>query len=156
MLISEEHLSDQVKRHITDPEYGGESIEYAPQISAVINQLGVEQVLDYGAGKGELPKHLVLDHRVQVTLYDPAVHAIAEAPEPNEMTVCVNVLEHVEKECLEDVLDDLVRCTQRVTFIVISGEIEDWIPKLMPRFRIESLVRSDMDFFMIASAKHGN
>ena len=156
MLISEEHLSKEVKRHITDPEYGGEAIEFAPQISSAINALGAEDVLDYGAGKGELHRHLVLDHRVALHLYDPAIKQISELPDPHEMTLCVNVLDHVEDECIDAVLDDLKRCTLKASFIVIGEDDRDmewWLPKLTCRFRIESLVRSDKDFFIIASAK---
>jgi hypothetical protein len=154
MLISEERRSEEVRKHITDPEYGGESVQWAAQISQAINALGAEDVLDYGAGKGELHRHLVLDHRVALHLYDPAIKQISEPPEPHEMTLCINVLDCVEKDCLDNVLDDLKRCTQKATFIVIRDEdMEGWIPKIMDRFRIESLVRSDVDFFIIASAR---
>lgn len=156
MLITEERLSEEIKRHITDPEYGGEAIQYATQISQAINALGAEDVLDYGAGKGELHRHLVLDHRVALHLYDPAISNISQTPEPHEMTLCINVLDCVEDECIDAVLDDLKRCTLKASFIVIKEtekDMEWWIPKLMDRFRIESLVRSNMDFFIIASAK---
>jgi len=154
MLISEEFRSEQYKRHITDPEYGGEAVEYSAHISNVINQTQVGDVLDYGCGKGELGANLELDHRVRVHLYDPAIPDIAEAPEPQDMVVCVNVLDYVEKDCIEDVLDDLKRCTKHIIFIVISEnelKMEYWLPKIMTRFRVQSLVRSNIDFFVVAT-----
>jgi hypothetical protein len=156
MLISEDRLSEEVRKHITDPEYGGESVQWAAQISQAINALQAEDVLDYGAGKGELHRHLVLDHRVALHLYDPAIKQISEPPEPHEMTLCINVLDCVESDCLYEVLDDLKRCTKKATFIVIREDERDmewWLGKITARFRIESLVRSDMDFFIIASAR---
>ena len=99
MLISEQHRSEQYKKHITDPDYGGESVEYANHISTVINKTQVEEVLDYGSGKGELAKNLTLDHRVAVHLYDPAIPKISGIPEPRDMVICVDVLQHVEDSC---------------------------------------------------------
>ena len=153
MLISESHRSSETKKHITDPEYGGEALLYAANISAVINSLCIDDVLDYGAGKGELAKNLVLDHRVAVHLYDPAIPAISELPEPHEMTVCVHVLDHVEKDCIDAVLDDLKRCTEKYSFIALKGDMEDWLPRIMDRFAIDSVIRADEDFFAIVRAK---
>ena len=157
MLISEEHRSEEYKKHITDPDYGGESVEYAEYISRAINQTGVEEVLDYGAGKGELPKNMTLDHRVAVHLYDPAIPAIAEIPEPRQMVTCIDVLNHVEDDCIEAVMDDLKRVTKSLIFIVITEDHRDmewWLPKIMERFSVQSLIRSSVDFYVIAEAKN--
>jgi len=157
MLISEEHKSLHYKLHISDPDYGGESVEYSPIISNIINQAQVESVLDYGSGKGELAHNLTLDHRVAVHLYDPAIPDISDNNTPQQMTTCVNVLEHVEKKYLDDVLDDLKRCTEYMTFIVITEDektMEWWMPKLMKRFRVESVVRDNQDFYVVATNGH--
>jgi hypothetical protein len=153
MLISDEHRSAETKRHITDPEYGGESIAYANNISTIINNMGIEDVLDYGAGKGELPKNLVLEHRCAVHLYDPAIPAISEAPDPHEMTICANVLEYVEEDCVDAVLDDLKRCTKKIGFISVKGSLSDWLPRIMLRFNLESAIRCGDEFFTIVSAR---
>ena len=153
MLISDEHRSLQYKLHVTSPDYGGEAVEYSPIISNIINSTQVDTVLDYGCGKGELANNLELDHRVAVHLYDPALPDIAESPDPQQMTVCVNVLDHVEDDCIDEVLDDLKRCTEYITFIVITEEkpMEWWLPKIMERFRVESLVRDNQDFYVVGT-----
>ena len=158
MLISEEHRSAETKKHIADPDYGGEAIHYADHISTMINSMKINDVLDYGAGKGELHRHLALNHETALHLYDPAIAKIAEAPDPHDLVLCINVLEHVEEDLLENVLDDLVRCAKHNIFMVINEDMpmEWWVPKVMKRFRIESLVRTDIDFFIIASKKNGN
>lgn len=153
MLISEEHRSAETRKHMTDPEYGGEAIAYVNNISTIINNLGIEDVLDYGAGKGELPKNLVLDHRVSVHLYDPAIPAISETPEPHDMVICANVLEYVEDEYIDDVLDDLKRCTKQIGFIALKGDMETWLPRIMKRFSIESAIKTGDEFFTVVSAK---
>ena len=157
-MITEEYKSELFKKHTTDPEYGGEAVEYSGHISNIINQTGVETVLDYGAGKGELAHNLVLDHRVKVILYDPAIPQISAPPEPADMVVCVNVLDHVEDQYIDEVLDDIKRCTNYINFIVISETkekpMEWWLLKIMERFSIQSLVRSDMDFFVITKNEH--
>lgn len=156
MLISEDYKSDQYKKHITDPEYGGESVEYAHQISLIANQIQAQEILDYGAGKGELPNNLELDHRVAVHLYDPAIPKISELPAPREMVVCVDVLNYVEKVFIEDVLDDLKRVTKHLIFIVITEDdrkMEYWLPKIMDRFHVQSVVRSTVDFYCIATVE---
>ena len=157
--ISDQYRTEQFNRHTTDPDYGGESVEYANQISLILNQTGYEELLDYGAGKGELPKNLTLDHRVACHLYDPAIPAIAERPEPRDMVVCVDVLNYVEDNYLEAVLDDLKRVTKELLFVEITEDHRDmeyWLPKLMNRFRVVSVVRSDVDFYVIAEAIHGH
>ena len=158
MLISEEHRSAETKKHIADPDYGGEAINYAEHKSTMINSMQIDDVLDYGAGKGELHRHLALDHQTAIHLYDPAISKISIEPEPHDLVLCINVLEHVEEDCLEDVLDDLMRCAKHNIFLVIKEDMpmEWWMEKIMKRFRIESLVRSDIDFFLIASKKNGN
>ena len=37
-----------------NPSYGVASLEFAPLVVQVIEQLGVSEILDYGAGKGRL------------------------------------------------------------------------------------------------------
>jgi len=158
MLISEEHRSSETKKHISDPDYGGEAIQYADHISTMINAMQIDDVLDYGAGKGELHRHLALDHEVALHLYDPAIKKIADLPEPHDLVLCINVLEHVEEDSVQEVLDDIMRCAKQCLFLVIKEDMpmEWWLPHICKRFRIESLVRSDIDFFLIASKKNGN
>lgn len=156
MLISEEHRTAEYRKHITDPEYGGEAIQYSGQISTIINNMQFDEVLDYGSGKGELARSLTLDHPVKVHLYDPAIPAIAESPDPREMVVCVEVLNHVEPDFVDSVLDDIKRVTKNLIFIAMKEDkpLEFWLPKIMERFKIQSLVRSNIDFYIIATAGH--
>ena len=156
MLISEEYKSELFKKHTTDPDYGGEFGNWIQQVSSLINHTHVDEILDYGSGTGGLGKHLVLDRKIQVHLYDPGIPDLDEAPEPRQFVVCISVLNCVEDEYIDNVLDDIKRCTIYGNFIAIE-ETEDkpmewWLPKIMERFSVQSLVRSDNQFYVISNS----
>lgn len=172
MLISTEYKEQQKKLHET-AEYGTESIGVAPFISQIINSLGVRELLDYGAGRGNLMKHLKVGHPMQIQCYDPAVEEWAGTPIPSQMVCCIDVLEHVEPDCLEEVLDDIQRVTMMVAYISVSTvpskkTLEDgrnahlniqtpewWLEKLIKRFEVNSFQRTPNGFWTVLYAKQG-
>lgn len=69
-----------------------------------------EELLDYGAGVGNLKKSLAEDRpNLIVHEYEPARPEVSNLPEPCRFVVCNDVLEHVEPEYLDAVLEDLQR-----------------------------------------------
>ena len=76
-------------------------------------------VLDYGSGPSRgLSRFMtrpVLD-------YDPGVPGLDSPPERADLVVCIHTLEHVEAECLDDVLWHLVSLARRALFVVVSCE----------------------------------
>jgi len=167
VTISAAYKAEQQRMHRDLPNYGVASVEFAPQVSKLINQLGIQQILDYGAGKGRLAQNLQLDHAATVTLYDPGIPGIDEAPEPHEMVCCIDVLEHIEPEFLDSVLDDLQRVVNRVGFFTIhtgpaAKILSDgrnahliqkgpdwWLPKLMERFDLHAYNRVSTNGFLV-------
>jgi len=75
------------------------------------------EILDYGSGKGMLKKMMPNIQGVSVRLYDPANDD--PTPEPAEMVVCTDVLEHVEPECLNAVFRELQRLTKCAAYFTI-------------------------------------
>jgi len=152
MLISAEYLNQQRQLH-ENPDYGTASVHYWPLILKLIDQLDITEVLDYGCGKGKLAG-LLEGRKLLVRQYDPVY---LDQRQPTEMVCCIDVLEHIEPECLDSVLDDLQRLTQRIgVFSVHTGQAaktlpdgrnahliqEDyrwWLPKIMDRFEIFTL-----------------
>lgn len=172
-LISDEYRRQQTKLH-ENPDYGVASVHFAPIVSKVCNQYGVEELLDYGAGKQRLMHHLDVDHDMRVQCYDPAIPEISAAPEPSEMVACIDVLEHIEPSLLDNVLDDLRRVTTRIGVFTISTvfaektlddgrnahlivrPMEWWLPKIWERFEIHVVQRTADGFFVLVMAKDIN
>lgn len=168
MLITPEYLKTQADAH-EDANYGNASIHYAPLVSQFIDRLKVAEVLDYGAGKCELFKHLRCDHPLRLQAYDPAIPSLAGRPSPSQMVVCLDVLEHVEPECLDGVLDDLQSltlelglfsvCTMPAMRTLSDGRnahliVEDsawWLPKIQQRWELELFQKIPHGFLVMVS-----
>jgi len=166
MLISPEYLKQQRQLH-ENSDYGTASVHYEPLISKLIVQLDITELLDYGCGKGRLAQ--ALQGNLLIREYDPVY---LDQRQPTEMVCCIDVLEHIEPECLDDVLDDLQRLTQRIgVFTVHTGQaaktlpdgrnahlIQEnyrwWLPKIMARFELFTLSHEIQGGFYVIVRKH--
>jgi hypothetical protein len=179
-LISPEYREQQKTLH-ENPDYGVASQHFAPIVAKVMNQYEVTQLLDYGAGKGRLGQTLIgrrlVDHKFILQHYDPAMPEWSDEPEPMQMVACIDVLEHIEPDLIDNVLDDLQRCTLEVGLFSISTEpamktLSDgrnahliiqppawWLPKLLARFDLHTFQKSPDGFFVLVSpleVRHGS
>lgn len=119
MLISDTYRAMNSELHKTNPDYGRGLLGKAhyKHIEFLAKKMDAASILDYGCGKGRFGQtmpHLLVKN------YDPAMEEYSAAPEPADLVVCLDVLEHIEPECLDDVLDDILRLSLRGTFLVIS------------------------------------
>lgn len=117
--ISQEYLEQQQALH-QNPNYGIASLSFAPIVADVIRQTGVQSVSDYGAGKQNLLvglKSAGID-LVEYYPYDPAFEEYGE-PKAADLVCCIDVLEHIEPDKLENVLLDLARITVNFGFFSI-------------------------------------
>lgn len=174
VLISSDYREQQEKLH-ENPNYGVASIEFADTVAKMVNEMGVTNLLDYGAGKCRLmqtinEKHLV-KHAFQYIPYDPAVPRFADPPEPAEMVCCIDVLEHIEPDLLDNVLNDLERLTEAVGFFtvhcgpaakvlsdgrnahLIQMPPEWWLPKIMERFELQNFAKTEQGFIVVVMAR---
>lgn len=124
-LISDEYRTEQTKMHRTYPGYGVACLEHAELIAHMINARKITSLLDYGAGKGRLVDALSRHLRrggedLHVHLYEPAIAELAADPEPAELAVCIDVLEHVEPELTENVVAHLAGKATKIAFITIG------------------------------------
>lgn len=120
MLITHEYKIEQTRMH-TNERYGAASVKFADQVKSVIDMYQPSTILDYGAGKQALKQAImpVLGERTYAA-YDPGVPAIAELPAGRfDMVCCIDVLEHVEKECLPYVLESIAQKTRNVAILTI-------------------------------------
>jgi|TARA_B110000438_G_scaffold239234_1_gene237407 hypothetical protein len=91
--------------HRNNPDYGKAAHALAPWVVSFAKETGVQSLLDYGCGKGTLrPAILALEPGLLVSEYDPAIPGKDLDPEPCELVICIDVLEHIEPDCLPDVL----------------------------------------------------
>ncbi len=89
----------------------------------LVNQLVDENrpttILDYGAGK-RLLRTALKPFGAELTEYDPGIPEIASLPAGVfDLVCCIDVLEHVEPECLADVLADIRARTGALAFLTI-------------------------------------
>ena len=173
-LITPEYQKQQEEMH-AKYDYGVASKKYAPLVSEIINRLEVQHVLDYGAGKNmNLARSLagLVKHKFKYQAYDPGVPEMSSAPIPAEMVCCIDVLEHIEPELLDNVLDHLAALTEAVAFITVhmgpAGKVLPdgrnahliqepmawWLPKFLERFELQTVQQTNAySFHIIAHPK---
>lgn len=120
MLISENYRQLNAALHSARPDYGIGGARLAPMVEHLAATYKAESILDYGCGKGEMVKAMSAGWRSLVAEYDPALVGKDGQPEPADLVVCGDVMEHIEPECLELVIRDLRRVTRKVLFCNIA------------------------------------
>ena len=113
--ISPEYLELQRAYHAEKDHYGTMGSRYVDGVRQLIKDVGAKSVLDYGCGKGTLRKEL----GDIVREYDPAIPGKDGEPEPADIVVCTDVLEHIEPDKLDSVLEHM-RCLGQWFFLVIA------------------------------------
>ncbi len=133
-------------------DYGISGAGWAAKIKELIDSDKPSSVLDYGAGKGTVAAYL-RNHAVDIPIaeYDPAIEAISKAPDPADLVICTDVLEHIEPKHLNAVLRDLARVTQQRLFFNISLRPST---KTLPDGRNAHLIVKSADWWREKLAKH--
>jgi len=150
MLITEEYKKLNENLHETNKHYGTSGVKLADYVLGVAKTLNTTDILDYGCGKGTLAANLPFE----IKQYDPCVAAHSATPEPAQIVICSDVLEHIEPDCLLAVLDDLWRVTKESILMVIhhgaakkvladgrnahliQEDEQFWLTLIMQRFRV--------------------
>jgi methyltransferase family protein len=171
VLISEEYRKLQQALH-RNPEYGIASVKYARLVADVATAQGASELLDYGAGKGRLGEALkqLLPRPLTIHHYDPAIAEWSARPAPCRLVACIDVLEHIEPEYLDNVLDELKRVVAGHGVFTVSTRpakriLDDgrnahliqkpsswWLPLLMERFELVAFNRVDDGFWVVVEA----
>ena len=128
-LISDAHRQQQVMMHEEKEKYGTSSKNFVGVISHLASELQTNDILDYGCGKGLLQQNLPF----AIKQYDPAIKVHSLIPEPADIVVCTDVMEHVEPHLLENVIKHIASLTKLVAFFVIDG---NEAKKTMPMVRM--------------------
>ena len=165
-LISETYRQQNETLHKTKPNFGITARHYAGPVQSFIETFRPETVIDYGCGKAILSKCL-LD--VEVINYDPGIPEHSELPEPADMLVSIDVMEHIEPECLDAVLKHMASLMKEIGFITIATVlakkhlpdgrnahliVEDyrwWLPKIMEFFEVRHFSLRDRGIQFLVS-----
>lgn len=176
-LITDYMIQMNSELHSRDQNYGesvGQS-ESVGKLSLLAGQIAKKYegatLLDYGCGKGFLFGLMPQIVGLKMCGYDPCVNTYSQRPEPADIVSCIDVLEHVEPDCLENVLNDLQALTKKVCFLQVSvlpasksysdGQNTHliiqpwdwWYPKLKKRFNINEAAADKKHFVCVLQAK---
>ncbi|RAK57373.1 methyltransferase domain-containing protein [Phenylobacterium deserti] len=152
-VISDTYRRLQQELH-ENPGYGVMSLRYGGIVKQLIDQLGAKSLTDYGAGKQNLLTALQkLDVEIDYRPYDPAFPEYGQAQQA-DLVCCIDVLEHIEPDYLENVLDELKAITVKHGFFtvhvgpavkhladgrnahLIQQPPQWWLPKFKERFKL--------------------
>lgn len=170
--ISDSYLKMQQELH-RNPNYGVASLSFAPVVAQLINHSKIRSVSDYGAGKCNLRVGLAQNgiSGVEYFPYDPVFPDYGPA-KAAELVCCIDVLEHIELDLLDNVLEDLSQITVNLGFFSIhtgpAGKtLPDgrnahliqkpgswWLPRLVRHFEILHLETHNMmgpGFWMVVA-----
>lgn len=119
-MISQTYLELNRQLH-QDPsiKYGYKGWQQADAVLACAREFEADSILDYGAGKRTLSAQLKKLGFLNVADFDPAISEISAPPEPADLVVCSDVMEHVEPNYLGGVISDLHRLTEKALFLRI-------------------------------------
>lgn len=155
--------------------WGTTSYNRKDYILKIIKKYNKTTILDYGSGQGSFKKLIDSDkdlYPYTVINYEPGIPNLSNPPNPCEFVLCTDVLEHVEPDCVENVLDDLKRVVLDVGLFTISCEpahriLQDgrnahltvqpptwWLEKLKIRFNIDLEIYNPRALTVIVRSKN--
>lgn len=148
VTITPEYIEELKKLH-RNPIYGLGAKKHKDVVINLAQAINTTSIMDYGCGKGALGASLPFP----IWEYDPAIPGKDSVPRPADLVVCLNVLEFVEPDMLENVMGDLVRCAKKCVFAVIataSGQDKEWWGrKLEPFFKIGAILQAGSELHCV-------
>jgi hypothetical protein len=122
--ISEEYKNILEWEHRTTPGLWGHSAnQIFETILTYARSVNLTEILDYGAGHGGFGiavREKYSSESYTIYEYEPSRPDHIQPPEPRDFVICIDVLEHIEPEFLENVLNELQRVTRQYGYFTIS------------------------------------
>lgn len=169
--ISDDYLAQQRRLH-ESPAYGVAARTFAPMVKELIQRTNARSISDYGAGKQSLLK--ALDELgvsgFDYLPYDPAFPEYGE-PAPADLVCCIDVLEHIEPQYLDDVLRELAGLVRKFGFLsvhtgaavkvlpdgrnahLIQKPVSWWLIKLCDYFDFWQFLRTKSGFWVVVAPR---
>lgn len=115
-LITEKYRELNQQLHESKHKYGQRGHRHLDKLKLIKGAYDCSTVLDYGCGTATLARHASFT----VKNYDPAIPQYSSMPDPADLVVCTDVLEHIECDLLDNVLSHLQDLTLKVGFFVVA------------------------------------
>lgn len=115
-LITPEYRELNEQLHADRNDYGVKGNRRLMPVKQVRKDYECDTVLDYGCGSAALSRYAKFD----IANFDPCIPEHSDMPEPADLVVCNDVLEHVEPEKLDGVLTHLQYLIQKAGYFVIA------------------------------------
>lgn len=116
MLITESYRELNALLHRTNESYGTSGKRYVDIVRQLCDRFKTRDILDYGCGKRTLETALGFP----IHNYDPCIPGLDDVPGQHDIVACTDVLEHIEPDCLDEVLKDIKRCTGKVAMLLVA------------------------------------
>ena len=116
-LISDEYRALNAELHREREDYGRRGHAWAEHVRDLCRQVGSKDVLDYGCGKATLAAHCT---DLDVHCYDPAIPQHSADPAPADVVICVDVIEHIEPENVNNVIAHIASKTRRIALLSVA------------------------------------
>lgn len=124
-VCTPQHAARLKALHAKDPNFGVIGNLWAPRVAKLMWNHGYTSLLDYGCGRSGLAAAVKREWpayppegRYAFSEYDPAT--MPGTPSPADLVTNIDVLEHVEADCLNAVVADIYRCMNKAGLITIS------------------------------------
>jgi len=117
-MTTRQNVLDQYRQlHAAGGDYGSTSIKRAPYILPHVRALRPSSVIDYGCGTSRLWT-MIAACCPDVRRYDPAIPELAGRPEPADLLISVDVLEHIHEPDLDGIIADMAALSKRAVIII--------------------------------------
>lgn len=124
-----------LRERYTQPGWGASGKHHWRTVYDFADFIKAADALDYGCGRGTLKQAMdreTINHGLQplpMREYDPGIVGKDEMPQPADLVVCTDVLEHIEKDRLKNVLWHLKSLARKGLYLIIaSGPARETLP----------------------------
>ncbi|MGB4107764.1 MAG: methyltransferase domain-containing protein [Alphaproteobacteria bacterium] len=149
MLITEGYRQLNAASHAANPKWGRGGLTWHDKIKDILKSAAAKSVIDYGCGKGDMV-HALRAENIFVQGYDPAVPEFWFDPVPSDFLISLDVLEHIEPDCLEDVLKHIACLAPKALLVIALRSAKH----ILPDGRNAHLIVENSDWWLQKLSEH--